>query len=277
MTVAQIYPQQATVVRSIMFVSRKNLLVFLLMAAIVLSACNGSNGDEAAVDASGQILTQAAEIASAGLTQTAEAAPPEPTEAPEEPTETPTMIQPTEEPTTEAVPTNALAGTLTAAPEEDDSGAATIITPGPTLDPNAPPTAIPSPTSQGSTSDNCYKARFEGVETIPDGTRMPLEKRFTKTWRVKNIGTCTWTIDMEVFWVQGDLIGADSVNRLTEVEVPPNGYAEVAIEMKTPNESGTYKGYWKLRHPTRIFGVGPLGNEPLWVEISAYDPDVEAP
>lgn len=31
---------------------------------------------------------------------------------------------------------------------------------------------------------------------------------FTKTWRVKNVGTCTWTADYKAAYSRGDALGA---------------------------------------------------------------------
>ncbi len=39
----------------------------------------------------------------------------------------------------------------------------------------------------------CDWAQFVTDVTVPDGSIYPPGATFTKTWRLKNIGTCTWT------------------------------------------------------------------------------------
>ena len=50
----------------------------------------------------------------------------------------------------------------------------------------APPTNTPSP---------CNNAVFVS-ETVPDGTEYDVGESFTKTWRLKNVGTCTWPLEI---------------------------------------------------------------------------------
>jgi hypothetical protein len=63
-----------------------------------------------------------------------------------------------------------------------------LATPGPTA--IIPPTSAPSAPS--ATASSCDKAGFVS-ETIPDDTIYPPNTAFTKTWRLKNTGTCAWT------------------------------------------------------------------------------------
>ena len=40
--------------------------------------------------------------------------------------------------------------------------------------------------------------------TIPDNARIPPGTFFTKTWRIRNIGYCTWTEDYALVFVNRD-------------------------------------------------------------------------
>src|SRR5690349_5782138 len=44
----------------------------------------------------------------------------------------------------------------------------------------------------------CDKVQFVADVTVPDGTNFPPKATFTKTWRLKNIGSCTWTTSYQI-------------------------------------------------------------------------------
>ncbi len=218
-----------------MKISKQTLLLTLITAGLLLSACGGSDGGN-----SDAVLTEAAQIAFQALTETAGAASPTPSATLIPPTATSTPALPTATPTPE--------GTL--------------------------PTTTPVPTqgqsSGGGTSNApCLRASFE-IETIPDGTQFPAGTTFTKSWRLKNTGSCTWTASFSAIWIQGDLMDADSVVPFTTKDIPPGSYALIEVNMKAPNNAGHYKGYWMLRSNDGItFGVGTNGKEWFWVDIQS--------
>jgi len=215
---------------------RNTLIPLILLLAILLTACGGS--EEGASEA---VLTEAAQIAIDGLTGTAAAAPPTAT--------------------TEPTPTDTPEPTPTLEPTKDDS-----------KDDNGGQAAIPTFTQQAAASNKpCLRASFE-YENVPDGTEYPVNKVFTKTWRIKNTGTCTWNSQTTFVFVQGDLMGANSVTEFTEQDIFPNEYAEITIAFQVPSDPGNYKSYWMLRSSTgESFGVGNTGKEWVWVEISAFE------
>jgi hypothetical protein len=210
------------------------------------------------------IQTQAAEFANQALTQTAEAMPAA-SATPEEPAATPTQSEPTA--TQPALPTLTPAG-------ETAVGEATAAP--------AQPTATTA-SQQSTGGGKCFAASFE-TETIPDGTRYFFGQNFTKTWRIKNTGSCTWKAgQLELVWLDStkdgqsvsEVMGAGSVIPLIEEgSVPPNEYLEISVDFVAPSKKATYKIYWKLRQEGTIFGVD--GNGSLWVEIETYDAEVEA-
>ena len=202
----------------------------LLLLALLLTACGGGSEE----GNSQEVLTQAAQIAIEGLTQTAAAAPPTATNTPEPtPTNTP-------EPT----------ATFTSTPESDDQAQqATATQP-----------------QQANSDKPCWRGNLE-YETVPDGSIYYQNKVFTKTWRIKNTGSCTWPADTVAIFIEGDLMGASSVIKATDVEILPNGYIEVNVDFQSPQELGTYKSYWMLRGGGAIFGVGTTGLEWFWVQI----------
>ena len=50
--------------------------------------------------------------------------------------------------------------------------------------------------------------------TIPDGTQLSAGEVFTKTWRLQNRGTCTWTPDYMLVYTSGDQMGSTTAVRL---------------------------------------------------------------
>ncbi|MBP7213662.1 MAG: hypothetical protein KBA03_05460, partial [Anaerolineaceae bacterium] len=63
-------------------------------------------------------------------------------------------------------------------------------------------TMPPSPTLSPLQDSNCNLASFI-EESIPDGSQFFPGTAFTKTWTLKNIGSCTWTEDYSLVFVSG--------------------------------------------------------------------------
>jgi len=129
------------------------------------------------------------------------------------------------------------------------------------LDTQAPPaTAIPTP---------CNWAQFIS-ETIPDDSPIQGGAAFVKSWRLKNIGTCTWTTAYQLVFVSGEAMGAPAATAMTPISVPPNGTVDVSISLTAPLSAGSYQGYFKLRAPDgTIFGLGGAANGAFWVKINS--------
>lgn len=185
-----------------------------------------------------------------------------------EPTFTPTTPPPT------ATPTNVFVGTLTSAPAEGDAAAA-----GAANNAAAPVQPQPSPTTQQQPSGSqdsgmpCLRGNLE-YETIPDGTRVAIGTKFTKLWRIKNIGSCTWNENYAIRFVDGELMGAGATIKLTDVNIPTYGYAMIEVEFTAPATPGTYRSNWMMvSDDARLFGLGPNSKGWFWVEIEAFNPD----
>ncbi|MEJ5224513.1 MAG: NBR1-Ig-like domain-containing protein, partial [Anaerolineales bacterium] len=137
-------------------------------------------------------------------------------------------------------------------------------TPTPTITPGGP-TLTPSATLPPAAS--CDRAAFVSDVTVPDGTTFTAGSNFTKIWRLKNVGTCTWTSDYRVVFANGDAMSAATVVSLPRV-VKPGETVDVSIKMIAPNAPGTYRGEWKLRNAAGgLFGIGSTADKAFWVEI----------
>ncbi len=127
----------------------------------------------------------------------------------------------------------------------------------------APPTA--PPTSSGNVSGTCASASLVS-ETVPDGTIIAPGAQFTKTWRIKNTGTCAWDSTWKLVFVSGDLMGGAYIYNFPQ-PAQPDETVDVPIVLTAPQQNGTYKGDWQLQSPWGgTFGVGQY-NSPFWVSI----------
>jgi len=146
--------------------------------------------------------------------------------------------------------------------------------PGPTYTPTPTFTGTPpTPTPTGSATRTptpgpaaCDRAQFISDVTVPDGTTFQPNTNFSKTWRLKNIGTCTWTNYSLIFDSGEKMSGPDSA--LISTSVAPNQTVDISINLTAPAGGGTYRGYWKLKNNTGVpFGIGSAGTKSFWVEI----------
>ncbi|MDZ4158221.1 MAG: NBR1-Ig-like domain-containing protein [Anaerolineaceae bacterium] len=160
---------------------------------------------------------------------------------------TPTAPPASEQPTT----------TFTAEPPTPTP---TNTQPPPTLTP-VPPTPIP-----------CDQARFIADISVPDGAQFTPGQTFTKTWRLENSGSCTWTTGYAVVFESGNAMDAPATVNLTS-SVAPGQRVDISIAMKAPSTLGKHKGNWKIRNASGArFGLG-AANISFFVDIEV----VEAP
>lgn len=151
-------------------------------------------------------------------------------------------------------------------------------TPTPTIEtnPTETPTGEPSPTNQPATPTTaslCDKATFVS-ETVFDNTIFFPNTTFTKSWTLRNNGTCTWNSGYQLVFDTGDRLEGSASKQLTTDNVPPGGSVKISIPLKSPEATGTYKGFWKLKNDKgEIFGIGANGDKPFWIQIKVVPYD----
>lgn len=91
---------------------------------------------------------------------------------------------------------------------------------------------------------------------------------FSKTWTIKNIGTCTWTTDYHLTFVEGDDFGKQFQANVS-VATPPGEKLEITItNLIAPTKAGSYRSSWMLAHPGGArFGYGPNRGSTLNIQI----------
>lgn len=133
--------------------------------------------------------------------------------------------------------------------------------------PSATPIAQNTAQANVTNTPVCNQASFVADVTIPDNTNINVNAGFTKTWRLRNVGSCTWTSSYQIIFDSGDQMGGPASQQLTNGTVLPGATVDVSINLTAPGSAGTYKGNWKLRDQNGA--TFALSTGPFWVQIKA--------
>ena len=191
-------------------------LTLVVLLAVLLGACGQQTNETTEELDTDALITQIVLTARAGGTQTAQAMPVTPTFTPIAATNT---LEPIASPTT-----GITTPTATIAYQQPTSG------------------------SSGGTTSTCDVASFVEDVTIPDGTQFAPGEKFTKTWELKNTGTCTWNAAYQIVFYGGEQMEAGPTDALTGGEIAPGDVVQVSLDMTAPDTEGEYYSYWILRN-----------------------------
>ena len=123
----------------------------------------------------------------------------------------------------------------------------------PTLDPLAPTKA---PTCRDG-------AVFVEDVTIPDNTNLSQGETFTKTWKLQNSGTCTWT-GYTVAFDSGERMGAP--DSIPVPETAAKSTVDISVDLIAPSIDGSYISIFELRNMEgRVVSIG-IENT-FWVKV----------
>jgi len=92
--------------------------------------------------------------------------------------------------------------------------------------------------------DCTLDAQFVKDITIPDQTVVERGEAFTKTWRVRNTGTCSWTPAYQIKIAGGNPLSWSNL-KLLDV-VPAGEETEISVEIISPEIPGKYQAWWQL-------------------------------
>ena len=144
---------------------------------------------------------------------------------------------------------------------QTDQAGQTLSAPPPTPTPTLSPSPQPSPTAvilqlltptarpTGTTqtpSGPCNLAEFIS-ETIPDGSQFFPGSLFTKTWLLRNIGSCAWTAGYLLEYVSGNVSTIKTTQPFTTVNILPGQTVQISAEITAPETPGSYRADFKLR------------------------------
>jgi hypothetical protein len=151
-------------------------------------------------------------------------------------------------------------------------------------------TSVPVVTTQAivehlsATSTPAIKECQDSAQYITDdgidGTTYAPNTPFTKTWTVKNTGSCTWDSSYLVFQISGAFMTQQPGYWIVQAgqTVAPGQTVNISIGMTSPVENGNYKSYWGLKNGDGqwipILG-GASGNS-FYVKIKVSNGDVTA-
>jgi hypothetical protein len=161
-----------------------------------------------------------------------------------------------------------VAATDTAVPTHTPESSPTPLPPTATSMPTAtslPPTPTPTP-------QPCDWASFVSDVRISDGESIKSGTTFTKIWRLKNIGSCSWNREYSLVFVSGSQM--DAPNRVwLDTQVRPGEIVDVSVQMKAPFRAGEYIGYWQMRNANGVnFGIGENASKAFWVKVEVSEP-----
>jgi hypothetical protein len=104
-------------------------------------------------------------------------------------------------------------------------------------------------------------ARFGGeFDAVPDGTILEPGRKFSKTWRLINIGGSTWGNGYKLVWIEGQSLEAPPT--LAVPPCPPGASVDLSVTFTAPVAPGHYASYWRLVDPQDI----PFGDK-VWTII----------
>ena len=132
-------------------------------------------------------------------------------------------------------------------------------------------TAASSSTLVSTPKTYCDWVSFVKDVTIPDATIWIQGTSLTKTWRLKNIGNCTWTPDYSLTFNSGVQMGAPYAVSLPGY-VRPGETVDVSVNITVPETPGHYVGYWMLKSPSgALFGYGDRADKPFFIDLYSGD------
>lgn len=179
-------------------------MALILLGSLLLGACGATDPEATPTLTVEEVQTLAVATFASGLTQTAI-----------------------------AMPTNTATPTLTPTPTSTSTPMRTN-TPG---TPFAPGVGILPTTS-------CNSMAFVADVNIPDNTPMKPGQAFTKTWRVKNNGTCVWEAGFKFSFTGGDAMGGAAL--VLDKPVNPGAETELSVALVAPSTAGTIRGNWRM-------------------------------
>lgn len=129
----------------------------------------------------------------------------------------------------------------------------------------------PLPTVQTGCTDS---ALYVKDVSVPDNTNLKAGEAFTKTWQLRNTGTCIWNVRYALVFVGGEQMGAAVTTPLSET--PPGETLDISVNLVAPAKDGAYTGLFELRNPKgRALDIGSVTS--IWVKITVGNVSLASP
>lgn len=121
--------------------------------------------------------------------------------------------------------------------------------------------------AEGTTIALCDKYAWD-VATVdvnyPDNATVAPGENFTKTWKIKNIGSCSWGDAYTLIFSYGERMSGEAVP--LAAAIAPGQEVDVSVNFKAPDLPGTYFSSWTMQNDQ---GIPFLGNDnkSLYIQI----------
>jgi len=174
-----------------------------------------------------------------------------------------------------STPTPADTATATVPPTQAQAAATTEAPPA-TETPPEQPSATPTPETPVPTNppDCTNSAVFVTDVTISDNSIVPASSTFTKTWRVKNTGTCVWGPDYTLTHYSEERMFAPASVPLSVTY--PDQTMDISVDLVAPNTSGNHRGFFVIKNQAGL--IMKIDNDSrLWVVIDVSNQVASGP
>jgi hypothetical protein len=113
-----------------------------------------------------------------------------------------------------------------------------------------PPSTL-TPIASATATSGCDKGFFVTDVTYPDNTVVGSGTAFTKTWRLQNTGSCSWTPSYALVFVSGAMMSGPTVQAMSG-NVNAGQTVDISVNLQAPSSNGTYTGTWGLRNSSGV-------------------------
>lgn len=120
------------------------------------------------------------------------------------------------------------------------------------------------PSVPTNSPDCTNSASFVADVTIPDNSEVAPGTLFTKTWRVRNTGTCIWVSDYTLDHYSEEQMGAVTAVPLDITR--PGETVDISVDLRAPNSLGTHRGNFVIKNPGGLI-MSVDEDSRLWVII----------
>ncbi len=101
--------------------------------------------------------------------------------------------------------------------------------------------------------------------TIADNTNLRPGQAFTKTWQLRNAGTCAWNTGYTLVFKDGERM--DSPASVAFLETAPGASLNLSVTLTAPTTDGFYTGLYEIHNPQGQ--AIPIGlTKIVWVKIA---------
>lgn len=93
---------------------------------------------------------------------------------------------------------------------------------------------------------DCDRVQFISDVTFPDESAVDASEIITKTWRVKNVGSCPWDSSYRLVYIRGEQMNGASPAEIITDPVAPGSSVDISIELTVPEVNGVHWGVWQI-------------------------------